>query len=150
MQSFKAYYLTISERVYMIDLYATLPIDINAIPQNYTIHCIVVGMFDGATIKMFYGDEDGVEFNQSFCNKEYEGYNCINSNEEVVLDNAHTSTEARDYTLAVEWKANNIENGTFKQSQDNGDHKFTCTAASGAIKSSYMGRSKYIFVKGTI
>ena len=60
----------------------------------------------------------------------------------------YTYPTTSNYAVTVEWKAENITSGAFRQSVHDGDHKHLCTAASGAIYPEHKGRSKQITVRG--
>ena len=119
------------ERVYITDVYVDLPSDITAIPQYYTVHCIVTGRLDYATIKHYYDDDSDIELTQSYCTDTHDGYSCTVDSQSITTN--YTYSDTGDYTVTVEWEGKTISNGLFRQSQHDGDHVHVCTAASGAI-----------------
>ena len=116
------------------------------LPQYYTVHCIVTGSFSEAIIKQYYNDATNIELTQSNCGGQYDGYNCILTSEAITTNNTYAST--RDYKITVQWEAIAIDSGLFRQSINNGDHAFLCTAANSAIENTYKGRTKSIVVRG--
>ena len=148
-----------TERVYIIDHYVVLPSDITVIPQYYTVHCIVTGSLDEATIKQYYDENSefvlgehsqhtisGTELTQSYCNSQHDGYSCTVNSESITTD--YTYDDTSDYTVTIEWEASVISNGPFRQSAYNGDHIHLCTAANGAIEPHDKGRNNQITVRG--
>ena len=138
------------ERVYITDVYVDLPSDITAIPQYYTVHCIVTGSLDDATIKHYYDDDSDIELTQSYCT---DGYSCSVDSQSITTN--YTYSDTSNYTVTVEWEGKTISNGAFRQSQHDGDHVHVCTAASGAIGPILSGKilsGRYIdlIVKGNI
>ena len=140
--------LSHTERVYITDVYVDLPSDITAIPQYYTVHCIVTGSLDDATIKHYYDDDSDIELTQSYCTDTHDGYSCSVYNESITTN--YTNSVTGDYTVTVEWKGKTIANGAFRQSQHDGDHVHVCTAASGAVQPNLPGRYMEFSVKGKI
>ena len=136
----------ISERVYITDVYVDLPSDITVIPQNYTVHCIVTGSLDGATIKQYAANTE-VKLTQSHCNnQQHDGYSCSMDN--TLITTSYTYPTTRDYTVTVEWKGENVSSGAFRQSVHDGDHMHHCTAASGVIYPEHKGRTRNLIVQG--
>ena len=137
-------------------MYVDLPSDITAIPQYYTVHCIVTGSLDDATtsIKHYYDDNSDIELTQSYCTDTHDGYSCSVHNQSITTN--YTYSDTGDYTVTVEWEGKTISNGAFRQSQHDGDHVHVCTAASGnAIKPILSGKilpGRYVdlIVKGTV
>ena len=121
------------ERVYITDMYVDLPSDITVIPQYYTVHCIVTGSLDDATtsIKHYYDDNSDIELTQSYCTDTHDGYSCSVNSQSITTK--YTYSDTADYTVTVEWEGKTISNGSFRQSQHDGDHEHVCTAASGAV-----------------
>ena len=134
-------------------MYVDLPSDITAIPQYYTVHCIVTGSLDDATIKHYYDDDSDIELTQSYCTDTHDGYSCSVDSQSITTN--YTYSDTGDYTVTVEWEGKTISNGSFRQSQHDGDHVYVCTAANGAIKPILSGKilpGRYIeiTVKGII
>ena len=121
---------TTAERVYITDVYVDLPSDITVIPQTYTVHCIVTGSLDDATIKHYYKDNDSDI--PLTCTDTHDGYSC--SIEDQSITTNYTYSDTSNYAVTVEWEGMTISNGAFRQSVHNGDHIHVCTAASGAIQ----------------
>ncbi len=134
------------ERVYITDVYADVPSDITAIPQYYTVHCIVTGRLYDAIIKHYYDDDSDIELTQSYCTDTHDGYSCSVDSQSIITN--YTYTDTSDYTVTVEWEGKTISNGAFRQSQHDGDHVHVCTAASGAIEPTIPGRYVNLNVKG--
>ena len=107
------------------------------LPQYYTVHCIVTGGSNGATVKQYYNDDTDVELNQTNCGGQYDGYSCTLTNKTIHTNYTYSST--RDYRIRVEWDAIEIGSGIFSQSKNNGDHEFLCTVANGAIEATHKG-----------
>ena len=138
------------ERIYITKFYVDLPSDITVLPQTYTVHCIVTGGVDEeAIIKLYYDDSPAdTELTQSTCTNNNDGYNCAVNNTSIKPNNTYPST--KDYEIIIEWDAKEISNGIFRQSQHDGDHRFLCTAAFGAITANHKGRNKSVTIKGTL
>ena len=115
-------------------MYADLPLDITAIPQYYTVHCIVTGGLGDVTtsIQHYYEDNNDIKLSQSYCTDTHDEYSCSVDNRPIIT--SYTYTETGDYTITVEWEGKIISNGAFRQSRHDGDHVHVCTAASGAIE----------------
>ena len=137
------------ERVYITDVYVDLPPDVTAIPQYYTVHCIVTGSLSSATIKHYYNTDN--ELTQSYCSSAHEGYSCTVESESITTNYTYPTTG--DYTVTVEWEGMDISSGVFSQSVLDGDHEHICTAASGAVGPTVKGlkgRIKSVTVKGEL
>ena len=77
---------SIVERVYITDVYVDLPPDITAIPQYYTVHCIVTGSLSSASINHYYNDISDTELTQSYCSSTHEGYSCTVGSESITTN----------------------------------------------------------------
>ena len=110
------------------DLYATSPQDVTAVPQNYTVHCLINETCDCAAMNSPFGyymfmegslNEQAVQY----CN-EVSSLSCseeFDSNDATAIDNQ----------LTVTWYANTvITQGDYSyhtiSTPANGDHDFLC------------------------
>ncbi len=112
----------------------------------------MTGIDVDATIKHYYDDDSDIELTQSYCTGTHDGYSCSVDSQSITTN--YTYSDTGDYTVTVEWEGKTISNGTFRQSQHDGDHVHVCTAASGAVgpilkeKTLFPGRHKEFSVKG--
>ena len=102
-----------------------LPLDITILPQVYTVHCIQNSGLGASpsTVELYYYSEHNGEISSQYCSNEHFGYQCS-----VTTNNTVTAySNTLDVSLRVEWEAEEITNGTFSQSEHDGDHIHLCT-----------------------
>ena len=114
--------------VYIIENTFDLPSDITAIPQSYTVHCIIVGGESiQAKFRYYYQDSSNVKLTSTHCLSQTVGYDCS-----VATDNTVTTDvspdDVIDKTITVTWEAKEISSGAFRQDNNNDDHVIECSA----------------------
>ena len=118
--------------IYIIENTFDPPSDITAIPQSYTVHCVIVGEeLTDHEFHYYYKDNSDIDLTNTYCSSQYVGYYCT-----LATDNAVTTDmspdDVIDKTITVTWKAKEISSGAFRQNQYNGDHVIECNARRGS------------------
>ena len=124
--------------IYITDNWFDPPSDITAIPQSYTVHCVIIGELKA--IHYYYHDTPESELTSTYCSS-HTGYNCSLANNKVT--SAKTSDNVVDKTITVTWEAEEISSGAFRQDSNHGDHKIGCYA-----KQSSTERESIVSVRG--
>ena len=138
--------------IYIIENKFDPPSDITAIPQSYTVHCVIVGG-ELHEFHYYYQDSSDIDLTSTYCSSQT-GYNCSLANNTVTTD--VSPDDVRDKTSTVTWEAEEISSGTFRQDNNNGDHVIECNARRGSttrtsnvtiegIYNIYIAMSSYIF-----
>ena len=125
--------------IYITDNWFDPPSDITAIPQSYTVHCVIIGE-ELEAFHYYYHDTPESELTSTYCSSQT-GYNCSLANNTVITNK--TSDNVVDKTITVTWEAEEISSGAFRQDSNHGDHKIGCYA-----KQSNIERELLISVKG--
>ena len=129
--SFTDYYLHVAS-IYIIEntFDPRAPSDITAIPQSYTVHCVIVG---GGLTEFHYYYQDitngDIDLDSTHCSSQYVGYYCTLATDNTVTTDV-SPDDVIDKTITVTWKAEEISSGAFRQ--DNGDHVIECNARGGS------------------
>ena len=113
--------------IYIIESKFDPPSDITAIPQSYTVHCVIVG---GELTEFHYYYQDVNVNNDIDCSSQYEGYYCTLDTDNTVTTDV-SPDDVIDKTITVTWKAKEISSGAFRQDNNNGDHVIGCNARRG-------------------
>ena len=103
------------------------------VPQQYTLHCVYSGFFH--QFKWYYNSTN-TEFN---CGSPQNGYSCNIGGVQTLYSVNSTKFRA----LTVTWDAEEISNGIFSQSNNNGDHVHRCY-----VRVDKIMRNRYLTVTG--
>ena len=103
------------------------------VPQQYTLHCVYSGFFQ--EFKWYYNNTN-TEFN---CVLPQNGYSCNIGGVQTLYSGNSTKFRA----LTVTWDAEEISDGMFSQSNNNGDHVHRCY-----VKVDKIIRNHYLTVTG--
>ena len=99
--------------------------DITAIPQSYTVHCVIVG--GGLTeFRYYYQDNSDIGLTSTYCSSQT-GYDCSLATDNTVTTDV-SPDDVIDKTITVTWEAEEISSGAFRQDNNNGDHVIECYA----------------------
>ena len=127
--------------IYITDNWFDPPSDITAIPQSYTVHCVIIGE-ELEAFHYYYHDTPESELTSTYCSSQT-SYNCSLANNTVMTDK--TSDNVVDKTITVTWEAEEISSGVFRQDSNHGDHKIRCYARARQDRESIISvRGKYI------
>ena len=129
--------------IYITDNWFDPPSDITAIPQSYTVHCVIIGEELEASHYYYYHNTSESELNSTYCSSQA-GYNCSLANNTVMTDK--TSDNVVDKTITVIWEAEEISSGALRQDSNHGDHKIQCYAR--AKQKATIERESIISVRG--
>ena len=99
--------------------------DITAIPQSYTVHCVIIG---GELFEFHYYSSDA-DLNSTYCSSQT-GYDCSLAIDDTVTTDV-SPDPVIDKTITVTWEAEEISSGAFRQNNNNGDHVIECNARRG-------------------
>ena len=124
--------------IYIIENIFDPPSDITAIPQSYTVHCVIIG---GELTEFHYYSSD-VDLNSTYCSSQT-GYDCSLATDNTVTTDV-SPDPVIDKIITVTWKAEEISSGTFRQNNNNGDHVIECNATRGRTT-----RVSIITIEGT-
>ena len=124
--------------IYITDNWFDPPSDITAIPQSYTVHCVIIGE-ELEAFHYYYHDTPESELTSTYCSSQ-KGYNCSLANNTLITDK--TSDNVVDKTITVTWEAEEISSGAFRQDND-GDHRIKCY-----VNRSRIVRESVISVRG--
>ena len=127
--------------IYIINSWFDPPSDITAIPQSYTVHCIIAGQ-ELTEFHYYYNDTTDIELNSTSCSSKT-SYDCSLATDNTVTSDM-TPDNVVDETITFTWKAEKINSGAFRQDNHNGDHRIRCYAKKG-MRERY---SDYITVRG--
>ena len=108
--------------IYIIDSWFDPPSDITAIPQSYTVHCVIIGG-ELTEFHYYYVDTPDIDLTSTYCSSQT-GYNCSLATDNTVVTTDVSPDDVRDKTITVTWEAAEISSGAFRQ--DNGDHVIKC------------------------
>ena len=139
------------------DLYVTLPEDVTAVPQNYTVDCLVSKACDYAAVSSHFdcymfmeGSHAPSEQAVQYCNNET-SLSCF----EELLDSNDSTTI--DNQLTVTWNANKvITQGDYNSyhttsTAANGDHDVLCVARCtimGASTGQIKSEEAFVSIRG--
>ena len=124
--------------IYIIENTFDPPSDITAIPQSYTVHCVIVGG-EINEFHYYYQDSSDIDLTSTYCSSQT-GYGCSLATDNTVTTDV-SPDDVIDKTITVTWKAKEISSGAFRQDKYNGDHVIGCTArrkSTVTIKGIYM------------
>ena len=110
--------------IYIIDNKFHPPSDITAVPQYYTVHCVIAGM-----PQIFHYYYQNTVLNYHHCSSQT-GYYCRRSSNDKATSNL-TSGYVTDKIITVTWEAEEINTGAFRQDNYNGDHVIECHVTKG-------------------
>ena len=111
--------------IYIIENTFDPPFDITAIPQSYTVHCVIVGG-ELTEFHYYYQDNSDIDLTSSYCSSQT-GYDCSLATDNTVTTDV-SPDDVRDKTITVTWEAEEISSGAFRQNNNNGDHVIQCYA----------------------
>ena len=120
------YYNLIGD-IYIIENTFDPPSDITAIPQSYTVHCVIVGG-ELTEFHYYYKGSSDIDLTSTYCSSQT-GYDCSLANNTVTTDVSPDGVI--DKTITVTWEAEEISSGAFRQDNNNGDHVIECNATRG-------------------
>ena len=116
--------------IYIIENTFDPPSDITAIPQSYTVHCVIVGEELMLTeFHYYYQDSSDIRLTSTHCSSQT-GYDCSLADNTVTTD--VSPDKVIDKTITVTWEAEEISSGAFRQNKNNGDHVIECNARRGS------------------
>ena len=101
------------------------PSDITAIPQSYTVHCVIAGG-QPHEFHYYYQDSSDIDLTSTYCSLQT-GYDCSLATDNTVITDV-SPDNVRDKTITVTWEAEEISSGAFRQNNNNGDHVIECNA----------------------
>ena len=104
------------------------PSDITAIPQSYTVHCIIIGE-ELYEFHYYYHDSSNIDLTSSYCSSQTD-YDCSLATDNTVTTDV-SPDPAIDKNITVTWEAKEISSGAFRQDNNNGDHVIECNARRG-------------------
>ena len=114
--------------IYIIENRFDPPSDITAIPQSYTVHCVIIGRGLNE-FHYYYQNNSDIDLTSTYCSSQT-GYDCsLATNNTVTTD--VSPDDVRDKTITVTWEAEEISSGAFRQNNNNGDHVIKCSARRG-------------------
>ena len=114
--------------MYIIENAFDPPFDITAIPQSYTVHCVIVGG-ELDEFHYYYQDSSDIDLTSAYCSSQT-GYDCSLATDNTVTTDV-SPDDVRDETITVTWEAEEISSGAFRQDNNNGDHVIECNARRG-------------------
>ena len=128
--------------IYLLENVFDPPSDITAIPQSYTVHCIIVGgkLYE---FHYYYQGNSNIDLTSTYCSSQT-GYDCSIATDNTVTSNM-TPDDVIDKTVTVTWEAETITNGAFRQDSNDGDHIIQCNARRG-----YTTRVSNVTIKGKV
>ena len=140
--------------IYIIDVTIELPPDVTIIPQTYKVNCIIAGRMVDRGLRFYYANDANIELTNSICTNS-DGFSCTVTKDNGDDDNGVsgltsdvTPNALRRGILNVTWEAEEIGSGTFRQDNNNGDHKIRCSAKRGLPPNYVIRYSDYITVRG--
>ena len=116
--------------IYIIENTFDPPSDITAIPQSYTVHCVIAGGELNKGFHYYYKDSSDIDLNSTYCSSQT-GYDCSLTTDNTVTSEM-TPNNVIDKTISITWEAEEISSGAFKQNNQNGDHVIECNARRGS------------------
>ena len=128
------------DSVYIIENTFDPPSDITAIPQSYTVHCIIAGE-NIDEFHYYYQGNSNINLTSTYCSSQT-GYDCSLATNNTVISYM-TPDDVRDKTITVTWEAEEICSGAFRQDSNDGDHVIKCNVSQGAIT-----RESTVTIKG--
>ena len=93
--------VVISAHIYIIENTFDPPSDITAIPQSYTVHCVIAGKVINEF--HYYQGSYNIDLNSTYCSSQT-GYNCTLATDYTVTSDM-TIDEVRDKTITITWEA---------------------------------------------
>ncbi|XP_019853261.1 PREDICTED: uncharacterized protein LOC109582777 [Amphimedon queenslandica] len=131
------------------DMKVSLPSDITALPQIYTVHAIKIGSNGHHLGSAAWYYKSGTTYRHlttSLCNKE-PGFNCAIYSTGVLLD---ISSGTYDFSLTITWNGENITSGLLSQSSNNGDHIFVFSMVFGPLSFHPVKRARIKTITGKL
>ena len=114
--------------MYIIENAFDPPSDITAIPQSYTVHCVIVGGWLDE-FHYYYQDSSDIDLTSTYCSSQT-GYDCSLATDNTVTTDV-SPDDVIDKTITVTWEAEEISSGAFRQDNNNGDHVIECNGRRG-------------------
>ena len=130
------YYICIGP-IFIIENTFDPPSDITAIPQSYTVHCVIVrpqtfGMDFLTEFHYYYKDTSGdIDLTNTSCMSQT-GYDCTIGPDDTTVTTDVSLDPPIDRPITVTWEAEEIGSGAFRQNNNNGDHVIECYAVRNA------------------
>ena len=126
--------------IYIIENTFDPPSDITAIPQSYTVHCVIVGgkLYE---FHYYYKDNSDIDLTSTYCSSPT-GYDCSLATDNTVTTDM-SPDDVIDKTITVTWEAEEISSGAFRQDNNSGDHVIECSARRGSTT-----RTSTVTIKG--
>ena len=132
-----------------------LPPDVTITPQMYKVNCIIAGGIVNRRLNFLYADVMSVNLTDSICTNS-NGFSCTVTKDNGDDDNGVsgltsdiTPNALRHGLLTVTWEAKEISSGVFRQDNNNGDHRISCSAQRGDPPGYVIRYSDYITVRGS-
>ena len=122
--SFTDCYLHVAS-IYIINNTFDPPSDITAIPQSYTVHCVIVGG-ELTEFRYYYQDSSDIDLTSTYCSSQT-GYDCSLATDNTVTTDV-SPDDVIDKTITITWEAEEISSGAFRQDNNSGDHVIECYA----------------------
>ena len=128
--------------IYIIENTFDPPSDITAIPQSYTVHCVIAGG-QPHEFHYYYQDSSDIDLHvtSTYCSSQT-GYGCSLATDNTVTTDV-SPDDVIDKTITVTWRAEEISSGAFRQNNNNGDHVIGCYARRG-----YNTRTSTVTIEG--
>ena len=95
--------------IYIIENRFDPPSDITAIPQSYTVHCVIIGG-ELHEFHYYYQDSSDTDLTSTYCSSQT-GYNCSLANNTVTTD--VSPDKIVDEIITFTWEAEEISSGAF-------------------------------------
>ena len=110
----------------LVAIYIEPPVDVTAVPQSYTIHCITTGEEDNITNVALFLERHSLAYYSGSNTPPVTGYD--NMFNVTTLDSA---TLTYDYSEVLQWNADRVEKDKTEfsaqgLSSSNGDHDWAC------------------------
>ena len=128
------YYICIGQ-IFIIENTFDPPSDITAIPQSYTVHCVIVrsqvtlGDLFLTEFHYYYKDTSSdIDLTNTYCSSQT-GYDCTIGPDDTTVTTDVSPDPPTDRPITVTWEAKEISSGAFRQNNNNGDHEIECNAA---------------------
>ena len=125
-------------QIFIIDNTFDPPSDITAIPQSYTVHCVIirsqVTLSDPFLTEFHYYYKDtssDIDLTNTSCMPQT-GYNCTIGPDNTTVTTDVSPDHPTDRPITVTWEAEEISSGAFRQNNNNGDHVIECYAVRNA------------------
>ena len=123
-------------QIFIIENTFDPPSDITAIPQSYTVHCVIVrsqatvgpDMVFLTEFHYYYKDTStNINLTSTYCSSQT-GYDCTIGPDNTTVTTDVSPDPPTDRPITVTWEAEEISSGAFRQNNNNGDHVIECYA----------------------